>query len=807
MVTTPSPTNPHEPDMDQSDLYRLLTENLGDLIALIDDAGQVIYQSPAISEAFGIALNQPPDTALLNRLHPDDRVVAEQAWRQALTGQRQHFVCRFRDTAGAWRRLAVQLIRVAHRTAPHVLAIGTDVTASKQAETAQSQARRQLDVLAENLPDCLMRFDHTGRFRSINPAVQHTFNTAPESFLGRLPQEISQLGPAEQRTRQHAAILHALETNAPNSFEALWSTAQGERRFEVRYFPEHDEQGQVSGVLGIARDITAAWRAEQQRTTHLRFLESLDLVNRAIQGSNDLDEMMRDVLDSLLLIFACDRAWLTYPCDPDSPWWMLSMERTAPEYPGTLAFGTEQPMTPDGVFVFSQVRAADGPVAFGPGSVHPVPEQTAQLFDVRSMLVMALYPKVGKPWSFGLHQCSYERVWSQEDQRLFQEIGRRISDALNVLLAYRDLKDSEVRFRLLMDHTIDAFFLHSANGAIIDVNRQACISLGYSREELIGKHPTMFDTEFSKLNIDALLATIKSHEVYTFESVHRRKDGSTFAVEIRSRLFYENGEWLSIAMVRDITERKRLEERMRQAQKMEAVGRLASGVAHDFNNLLTIITGNGELLLESLSPDSPQHELLSEMLSMSDRAAGLTRQLLAFGRQQPLDPRSVDLNRLIATLTAPLQRLLGSSIRLQLIPDTTIGPVQIDPAQCEHAIINLVINARDAMPNGGELTIRTHSMAPDGSDAPRGFTNLPRRYIILSVHDTGTGMDSATRAQIFEPFFSTKTSDKGTGLGLAMVYGFVTQSGGQIEVESEVGRGTTFYVYLPCVDVDLSIAA
>ncbi len=293
--------------------------------------------------------------------------------------------------------------------------------------------------------------------------------------------------------------------------------------------------------------------------------------------------------------------------------------------------------------------------------------------------------------------------------------------------------------------------------------------------------------------------------VFSVEQRVIRSDGEVRWLVTRSQTFFEGeGEARrpvrTVGAVYDATEWKRLEEQFRQAQKMEAVGQLAGGVAHDFNNLLTVINGLSELAFHQLRRDDPARELIAEALQAGERAAALTRQLLAFSRKQVLQPQVVDVNVALGGLSKMLLRLLGEDIGLRLEADAALGLVKVDPGQFEQAVINLAVNARDAMPGGGRLTVATRNAELGEGCAGRHPDARPGRYVLVAVSDTGHGMDAATRARIFEPFFTTKGPGRGTGLGLAMVYGFVKQSGGHVEVESEVGRGTTFKVYLPRSD-------
>ncbi len=255
----------------------------------------------------------------------------------------------------------------------------------------------------------------------------------------------------------------------------------------------------------------------------------------------------------------------------------------------------------------------------------------------------------------------------------------------------------------------------------------------------------------------------------------------------------------------DIIERKQLEERLLHSQKMEAVGRLAGGISHDFNNLLTVITGYSDLAIKWLQTEDPLRHHIEEIRKASDRATRLTSHLLAFSRKQILQPQALDLNAIVADMEKMLRRLIGEDIELRTALDPEPGSIKADPAQIEQVIMNLAVNARDAMPQGGKLTIETAKVFLDNQYATQHFTVAPGLYLMLAVSDTGTGMNEETQSRIFEPFFTTKDIGKGTGLGLSTVYGIIKQSGGNIWVYSEVGRGTTFKMYLPLIAEDAQV--
>jgi signal transduction histidine kinase len=297
----------------------------------------------------------------------------------------------------------------------------------------------------------------------------------------------------------------------------------------------------------------------------------------------------------------------------------------------------------------------------------------------------------------------------------------------------------------------------------------------------------------------------------TFETQYRivRQDGAIRWVEARGRVQRNAaGRPVSVLGVSaDITEQRQLESQLRQAQKMEAVGQLAGGVAHDFNNLLTAIMGHGSLALEALPADHPVREDVVEILKAGERAAGLTRQLLAFSRRQVMQPEVVGMNRVVSQVEKLLGRLIGEQIQIVLDLSASPDTVKVDPGQLEQVLVNLAVNARDAMPEGGTLTVATSTVRLDETYAREHHAVAPGDYVVVSVADTGTGMDAETQARLFEPFFTTKAAGKGTGLGLATVYGIVKQSGGFIYVYSELGRGTAFKVYLPLTSEQPSLAA
>ena len=363
------------------------------------------------------------------------------------------------------------------------------------------------------------------------------------------------------------------------------------------------------------------------------------------------------------------------------------------------------------------------------------------------------------------------------------------------------LSDSASRYRSLFERNMAGVFRSTVAGRLIDFNSAFAQMFGYTREELLNTPSSELYRGGAEERSRRIEERRKGAHSARFEMEYIRKDGSPlWAMQNVTIVKDENGAEVMEGTLLDVTDRHLLELQLRQAQKMEAVGRLAGGVAHDFNNLLTIINGYSELQLQASDPGTPVSDYAEQIRAAGTRAASLTRQLLAFSRQQVLQPQVVNLNTVLINLEKMLLRLIGEHIQVNTIMAPILGSVKVDPGQIEQVVMNLVLNARDAMPTGGKLTLETANLElTEGYVRDhRGVT--PGQYVQLTVSDTGAGMDTETLARIFEPFFTTKEQGKGTGLGLATVYGIVKQSGGHIWAYSEVARGTTFKIYLPRVD-------
>jgi len=362
-------------------------------------------------------------------------------------------------------------------------------------------------------------------------------------------------------------------------------------------------------------------------------------------------------------------------------------------------------------------------------------------------------------------------------------------------------EEARARLSSAVEQASDSIVITSPEGAIVYVNPAFERTTGHARDEVVGQDLRgLKQAEDGSGFAEALGSGAAGAEPWSGRLTGKRRDGSLTEEEAAlSPVWDAHGRLVNhVALLRDVTRERRMEEQLRQSQKMEAVGQLAGGVAHDFNNLLTVITGRCHFLQQRLGGEGPGARDVTLIVEAAQRAAALTRQLLAFSRRQVLEMRVLDVNSVVAQVEKMLRRLIGEDIDLVTVPAQDLGCVKADPGQLEQVLLNLVVNARDAMPRGGRVTIETASVVGGTEDGPAGIP--PGPHTMLAVSDNGSGMDAETLSHIFEPFFTTKGRDRGTGLGLATVYGIVAQSGGHIAVESEPGQGTVFRVYLPRVD-------
>jgi len=486
-------------------------------------------------------------------VHTGDRqrILSEQLGSADIT----HYVNRFRRKDGSEfiANLYLKTIHDAEGRPIYLQGIVEDITERKRAERDIALMNFALD----NVHEAAFLIDENAHFNYVNEYVCRALGYSRDELLG--------LGVPDVDPDFSADLWQIhwddLKTRGSLTFEGRHRAKDGSFfpvEVNANYF-EYDGRGYN---LALARDITGRKRAEEEHLANLRFLESMDRVNRAIQGTNDLEQMMSDVLDAVLSIFDCDRAYLMYPCDPEAESWVIPMERTTPEYPGSKVLGVDLSKDAGVAGKLRLLLSSDGPVNMGYGTPYMLSGTTAEHFSIRGMMAMAVYPKGGKPWEFGIHQCSYNRVWNPEEERLLKEIGRRLEDALTSMLTYRDLLESEERYRRIVDTATEGIWVVGPDIRTTSVNARMAEMLGYSGEEMIGRG--LADFMFEEDVPDHLLQIEKRRQGLSenYERRFRRKDGETLWTQVSATPIIDDEHRFkgSFAMFTDITKRKQAED-------------------------------------------------------------------------------------------------------------------------------------------------------------------------------------------------------------------------------------------------------
>ncbi|MAU01049.1 MAG: hypothetical protein CL608_28220 [Anaerolineaceae bacterium] len=1087
---------------ESNERFRLLAESSLTGIYLIQD-NRFRYVNPAMAQIFGYQVEEIVDKlGPMGLVYSDDQTLVAENIRRRVEGEEEalHYDFRGMRKDGSVIHVEVHGRRIEYGGKTGVIGTLADITKRKQAEEALRASEEQLqmaldaaqmgqwswNIAADEVtwsPQCLALY-------GLPPDTQMNY----ERFLQALhPDDRKHIDQALRRAVEERAGYDEQKRTIWPDGSTYWTASRG----KVYY----DDTDRPVRMVGVSFDITKWKEAEKEHQTHLWFLESLDQINQAMQGISDIEQMMSNVLDTMLSIFDCDRAWLVYPCDPEAAKWQVQMERTRPEYPGVLPIGVELPLDPMGTAVFTTLREAHGPVQFGPEAEHQVPVEMAERFSLQSFIAMALYPKVGQPWSFGLHQCGYPRAWTPEEERLFQEIGRRLADSLTSLLAYRNLRESErklaeaeriahigwwdrdyvadsitlsdeacrifglpfeeqghdldrwhkqwqalihpddrpgaaqaasaalqhgprydVEYRVIHRDGEERFVRSQGDvtwddsgqpqrmfGIMQDItelrhiedelrhNREAALhfskqlatlqevtnqlskaessddlcrqavqfgrsDLGFDRvsiwfiEEDLGlmrgsfgtdehgqlrdernarikfrhrglawqvfsqkesnalvKHQKLYNHEGQKvgegdnaiaalwngdevigiISVDNLSSQhpISKHQLEvlrlyatTLGHLIRRKrveeslrqhqvqlqhvvntvPAGVLLLDAHGRIYLmnpvaeqylavlvpdwadghlthlgqrplnelftspeeslwheitvdnlifeaiacpvenspKNGGWVLI--VRDITQERDFQQRVQRQERLAAVGQLAAGIAHDFNNILAVIALYTQLISRTVEMPARIQERLHTIEQQIKRATDLIQQILDFSRQSVLERQPVDLLPFMEKLATLLERTLPENIHVELEHDAEAYFIQADPSRIQQVVMNLAVNARDAMPDGGHLKIGLAHVQTE-KPKPMPVQDLPPGdWVQIEVADSGEGIPQEALSHIFEPFFTTKQVGEGTGLGLAQVYGIVQQHEGYIDITTEVGQGTTFFLYFPALNIGTS---
>ena len=620
----------------------------------------------------------------------------------------------------------------------------------KQAEEALRESEERFRSLVETSSDWIWEVDKKGVYTYVSPRIKSILGYKPEEVLGKTPFDLM---PAEEAKRVGDAF--SLIIASQESFSALENTNLHKDGhpvvMETSGVPFLNADGTFGGYHGIDRDITERKRAEEAlRQSEEKYRTLFDTIADAIYVIDQETGRILDVNTAATKMYGYDRdEWLK----------MKNVDVSAE--PEKTSKATRK--VPDHI-----------PIRY-----HKKKDGT--IFPVEMGLAAFMYK--GRQTIIGTSRDITERAKAEEA-----------------------LRESEEQLRSITNTAKDAIIMMDDEGKISYWNPAAEEIFGYSAQEAIGKElhslivPEKYLDDFRK-GFTEFKKTGKGAAIEkTVELEALKKDGTEIYVELSLSAIQHKGRWQAVGIVRDMSEKKQLEDQFRQAQKMEAVGRLAGGVAHDFNNLLTVISGNADLALMSLDPIDPLRRDLEQVKNASVRAANLTGQLLAFSRKQTIQPKVLDLNSIAQDMEKMLRRLIREDIELDIVLLPDLWSVKVDRGQVEQVIANLTVNARDAMPEGGELIIETANVVFDEALPSLEVEITPGDYVLLSVTDTGCGMTEELKSQIFDPFFTTKAEGEGTGLGLSTVFGVVKQNDGYITVDSEPGLGTSINIFLHRVE-------
>jgi two-component system cell cycle sensor histidine kinase/response regulator CckA len=737
--------------------FRFLIDSSADMISVLDETGRITYASPSFQRVL-----QVPPASLLGRstlelIHRDDRPAAEEALAGALQhpGTMRQAEIRFRHMNGSWHTCELTGLARLTPEGARVVVNARDLSERRRAAAALRASEERFRILVDAVQDyAILLLDPEGFVVSWNSGAERIKGYPAEEVLGRHfsifypPDEAAAGTPA--RTLAQTAREGRVEAEG-------WTVRRDGSQvwMNLVFTALRDEAGRLLGFAEIARDLSERRAAEEAvRQSEARLA---GIVSSAMDAIISVDA------DQRIVVFnAAAEAMFRIPAAEALG---THVSRFIPEHARE---------THDGHASRYVARGGTSRAAAAPARVHAV-RADGEEFPIEATL-------------------SHVRAG---EQTLATVIVRDVTERLR---AEEALRHSEALLRSVLEGVTEGIFLKDMDGRYVLVNAAGARMMRAPAARLVGRtNVELWGAEIAHRLEEPERQVRETGETVTQEVREVGSDGRprVFANTLAPYLDPSGQIAGVLGVAREITDQRALEEQFRQAQKMEAVGQLAGGVAHDFNNILMAVGGHVQLLLRRTPEDDPARWSLEEIRKGTTRAAALTGQLLAFSRRQVLRPRVLDLNAVVEGMVPMLERLIGADVELVTRLDHGIGTVRADPSQLEQVLMNLAVNARDAMPEGGVLVVSTDEARLTATDAARAAYLVPGPYVVLTVTDTGHGMEPATLERIFEPFFTTKEAGRGTGLGLATVYGIVKQSGGYVWADSVPGKATTFRVYLP----------
>ena len=781
---------------------RRVFETSQDLILVTDRKGALVRVSPSAMTILGYHPDEMVGRRAVEFLYPDDLDSTRNEMRVVRrAGMLQSFECRYVHKEGHLVTLWWKGVWSASER--QFFFFGRDITERQETERrlreSEEQLRRaqRLAQMGSNSRDL-----RTGAIEWSDETYR-IFGVSRETFVPTQANILSMIHP-DDRATVLASMGQATQGRTRDPFEYRLVRPDG----AVRHIYRESEivtgdKGNPHYAVGILRDVTERHRAEDR----IRLLQGVSL---AIAEAQDFETALSDVLRLTCEAagWAFAEAWI-----PDALGTRLvlaSVWHSARPDLDALAARARQTPTERGVGIVGRVwETGEGLWATGDTLArvaNPARVEAMQTHGIKSVYAVPIRSGAGV-----LAIIAFVMFEAREQDQILVETISAVAAQLGAALHRKRIEASLRQNAQLLEAALEAAQLGSWVSEVTSAD-QSDERLEWSRGvfRIFGLREDEFDNKVSTFwnmvhpedrptLVEARRRSFERGEAYDVDHRIIRRDGTVRWVHQRGGVQRDptGAPIAMLGVMQDVTETRIVDEQLRQAQKMEAIGNLTGGMAHDFNNLLGIIVGNLDLAREHIGNDSELHELVGEALEAAWRGADLTRRLLAFARRQPLQPAQIDINKLVSNTLRLLHRLLGEDIEVSLKPGEDLWPVMADPAQLEASLANLFNNARDAMPRGGQLTITTANRHLDAEDAAMRADVTPGDYAMVEVRDTGSGMSAEVMSQIFEPFFTTKAPDKGTGLGLSMVFGFLKQSNGHVSVHSEPGAGSTFRLFLP----------
>ncbi len=769
--------------------FRALFEHSSEVITLLAADGTVLYASQPAAPVLGYGPTENVGRNVFELIHPDDRSGALELFAE-LMEEPGHVVrseLRAQHKDGTWRRLEVVGVnRLSEPAIGAVVVNYRDITDRERTERDLRETLSLLNATFESTADGLLVVDLAGHIVSFNRKFAELWRI-PDSILETKDAPRTIAFVLEQLADPQGFITKVRDLYArpdASSFDVL--VFKDGRIFERLSQPQRIG-GKSVGRVWSFRDVTEAKRAERIQLATYR-------ISEAAHAAGSLQELFRAIHAIVGELMPAKNFYIAlYDAASD----LLTFPYYVDEY------DSDFPAKRPGKGLTEYVLRTGEPLLVTP-EVQAELERRGQveLIGAPSIDWVGVPLKIGdRPIGVLVAQTYAPGVrYGETERHILQFVSTQVAMAIERKRTEEQLHESERKYRLLFETNPEPMFVYDFETLrILAVNGAAITRYGYSEAEFLALTIRDIRPVEEQGRLEQELARRPDEGAIRTGVRHRAKDGRLFEVDLVARPLEFAGRRARLVLARDVTAQRHLEDQLRQSQKMEAVGQLAGGIAHDFNNLLTAILGSTQLLLQVTPPGDVRREDVDEIRNAGLRAAELTRQLLAFSRRQVLAPKVLELNGVVANMDKMLRRLIGEDVELATTLHAEAGAVNADPGQLEQVLLNLVVNARDAMPGGGRVLIETTRVLLRDELVERRHRLPPGDYACLAVTDSGAGMDESTQAHLFEPFFTTKEVGKGTGLGLATVYGIVKQSGGYIWVYSEPGRGTTVRVYLPRV--------